>query len=62
MDLKYENFKDINLHDDFFDSLRADYKGFSSWFESKAVTGERAYVVRDGIKAIQGFLYLEHVH
>ncbi|MBP8937556.1 N-acetyltransferase [Agrobacterium genomosp. 3] len=59
MDLKYENFKDINLHDDFFDSLRADYKGFSSWFESKAVTGERAYVVRDGIKAIQGFLYLK---
>lgn len=28
-------FKDIDLSDPFFDSLKEDYPGFSEWFEKK---------------------------
>lgn len=30
-------FKEVNLEDPFFDSLKADYKGFEEWFGRKAI-------------------------
>lgn len=59
MDLKYDAFSDIDLSDNFFDSLRYDYPNFDAWFKKKAESGERAYIVRDGNGRAQGFLYLK---
>lgn len=56
--LKLKKFKDLNLNDPFFDSLKEDYEGFESWFRRK---GEKeAYVIEDN--GIQGFLYLKIEH
>jgi len=56
--IKIKYFSDINLKDNFFDSLRADYQGFDKWFHSKAKTGEVAYVFYIN-KKINAFLYLK---
>lgn len=50
------HFKDVNLNDVFFKSLKEDYRGFENWFRKKA--NELCYVYEkdDGIK---GFLYLK---
>ena len=37
-------FSDVDLSDEFFDSLRANYRGFDQWFAKKAREGEKAYV------------------
>lgn len=50
-------FKDIELNDKFFDSLKADYPGFDTWFKRKQNENESAYVF--GTDGIQGFLYLK---
>lgn len=50
-------FSDINLGDDFFDSLKNDYPGFEGWFNKKAKSGESAYIFEED--GIQGFLYLK---
>lgn len=50
-------FKDVNLEDHFFDSLKNDYAGFAGWFNKKAKKGEFAYIFEDD--GIQGFLYLK---
>lgn len=50
-------FKNINLEDKFFDSLKNDYSGFEGWFNKKAAGGEFAYIFED--EGIQGFLYLK---
>ena len=34
--IEWKNFKDINLNDPFFDSLKQDYQGFETWFYKKA--------------------------
>lgn len=56
--VKREYFGSINLADDFFDSFRADYKGFDKWYNGKAGHNEKAYVCyeRDTIKA---FLFIK---
>ncbi|MBB6095619.1 L-amino acid N-acyltransferase YncA [Povalibacter uvarum] len=57
MALKRKKFKEINLADAFFDSLKADYKEFGEWFAKK---GEHtAYVFHGEDEAIQAFLYLK---
>lgn len=54
--VKKELFGDIDLSDEFFDTLREDYPGFERWFNRKAE--EIAYVCRaDG--GIAAFLYLK---
>lgn len=53
--LKIKKFKDINLDDPFFNSLKADYNGFENWFKRK--NEEKAYVLEDN--GLQGFLYLK---
>lgn len=56
--LSYKKFKDINLEDNFFDSLKHDYAEFVDWFNRKANTDDSAYVFElDG--NIDGFLYLK---
>lgn len=53
-----QKFSNINLTDEFFDSLKLNYDGFEEWFSIKAVQDEEAYVMyRDD--AIAGFMYLK---
>lgn len=53
-----KKFKDINLDDEFFDSLKSDYKEFTSWFKGKSKSGECAYIqIVNG--SLKGFLYLK---
>lgn len=54
-DLVYRLFEDINLKDPFFDSLKADYSGFESWFLKKK--DHFAYVHFNENESIDGFLY-----
>lgn len=57
MDLKLKNFKDINLNDPFFDSLKQDYSEFPHWFMRKSE--DSAYVFEDSAGNVNGFLYLK---
>jgi predicted GNAT family N-acyltransferase len=58
MDILYQKqFKDINLNDPFFDSLKSDYPEFVDWFRRKSE--EYAYVFEDSDNTIDGFLYLK---
>jgi hypothetical protein len=51
-----KRFEEINLDDPFFNSLKADYKEFKSWFIRKSK--EEAYLLyKDG--SIEGFLYFK---
>jgi hypothetical protein len=54
--LRKEKFKNINLNDVFFNSLKEDYKGFEDWFNKKSE--EESYIIYDK-SSIQGFLYLK---
>lgn len=57
MDLAYINFKDVDLKDTFFDSLKQNYAEFPDWFSKKAE--EKAYVFKNEGGFIDGFLYLK---
>ena len=57
MALVLSKFKNINLNDPFFDSLKNNYKEFSQWFAKKAE--DSAYVFFNETKTIDGFLYLK---
>lgn len=57
MDLVYKKFKDVNLDDIFFDSLKGSYSEFSGWFRRKAE--EYAYVFHSDSGSVDGFLYLK---
>ena len=55
--LAYTYFSQINLNDN-FDSLKADYTEFSSWFIKKSQNNEAAYVLTEN-NNIDGFMYLK---
>ena len=55
MELEYLKFKDINLEDPFFDSLKSDYTEFSNWFSKKF--DNKAYIYKNSKGMIDGFLY-----
>ncbi|CAN7434985.1 hypothetical protein LJR034_002694 [Caballeronia sp. LjRoot34] len=58
MAFDFKQFKNIDLADPFFDSLKADYAEFANWFERKAENW--AYVFEnDESQALDGFLYLK---
>lgn len=59
MNLVHEYFRNVDLNDCFFDSLKEDYKEFSTWFAKKAQVGERAYVFYGENHKLDGFLYLK---
>ncbi|WP_242164968.1 N-acetyltransferase [Lysobacter sp. M15] len=53
-----KKFRDIDLNDEFFDSLKQDYAEFPAWFAKKADSD--AYVLTDDeTQRIHGFLYLK---
>lgn len=52
-------FDDVNIEDEFFNSLREDYEDFNEWFSRKLKAGEKAYVQLDENNAVQAFLYLK---
>lgn len=55
--IEKKKFKEINLNDIFFDSLKEDYLGFEEWYLRKVKNEEYAFVLEDD--GIQGFLYLK---
>ncbi|ASW08116.1 GNAT family N-acetyltransferase [Rhizobium sp. 11515TR] len=55
--LRPTKFKDVDLKDPFFDSLKAQYAEFSDWFAKKA--NEPVYVVDDDAGGLRGFLYIK---
>lgn len=60
MDLEIRKFSDINLDDDFFDSLKASYPEFSEWFDKKSKSGASAYVFMDEAGKVMDFLYMKN--
>lgn len=55
--IKHQVFREINLNDPFFDTLKADYPEFPAWFIKHAE--REAYVFYDENNRIQGFLHLK---
>lgn len=55
--IEYKKFKDVNLNDPFFTSLKTDYAEFPEWFARKSE--ESAYVFINDAGCIDGFLYLK---
>lgn len=55
--LERKQFQNIDISDPFFDSLKADYKEFESWFKRKA--DAEAYVFYED-NLLHGFLYLKY--
>lgn len=55
--LKLTQFKDINIDDPFFDSLKASYNEFSDWFRKKLL--EPVYIVLDDDVKLSGMVYLK---
>ncbi len=54
--LKRTKFKELNIDDPFFDSLKDGYDEFPEWFQKKAQ--EDLYVVKDG-NSLEGMIYLK---
>lgn len=52
-----KTFGEVNLNDNFFDSLKDDYPEFEDWFERKK--DEKALLQYDDIGKIMGFLYMK---
>ena len=55
MIFEYQKFRNIDLSDPFFDSLKADYAKFSEWFMKKS--DNKAYIFKSESGLIEGFLY-----
>lgn len=58
--LIYTKFKNINLKDPFFDSLKSDYKEFSDWFNKKKDNNDGAFIFLNPQGLLDGFLYLKN--
>lgn len=57
--LLHLGFREIDLSDHFFDSLKEDYEDFENWYERKKAYHEDAYVQYDNDNNLHGFLYLK---
>lgn len=55
---QWKNFNSVNLEDNFFDSLKADYSDFITWFRKKQVANKSALVYNDD-NGVGAFLYLK---
>jgi len=60
LSVKKEHFRNIDLSDPFFNSLKENYVDFIKWYESKA--NKDAYVCYSGDDNILAFLYLKIEH
>lgn len=58
MDLEYRSFRDIDLNDVFFNSLRESYEGFDEWYKRKAQEGAKALTYIES-EELKDFLYLK---
>lgn len=56
-EIKKVPFKEIDLNDPFFDTLKDSYKDFENWFQKKINESAIAYILEND--GIQGFLYLK---
>lgn len=56
--IKHQLFKEIDINDPFFNSLKDDYPGFEEWFIRKR--NQDVYVLYDDKNKLQGFLYLKN--
>lgn len=54
--LRLTTFRELNIDDPFFDSLKAGYQDFEGWFARKA--DEEVYIVEDD-SALSGMIYLK---
>lgn len=57
--IKKEFLYNLDLEDEFFSSLRADYKGFDEWFLKKQNDEEMAYVTLSSENKVTSFLMLK---
>lgn len=57
LSVRQSRFGELDIDDQFFDSFKKDYKGFSKWFNSKAE--KIAYASKDVDNHIVSFLYLK---
>ncbi len=48
--IDYEKLQNVNLNDNFFNSLKNDYKNFETWFLKKQKEGYFAYVLKNDDK------------
>lgn len=51
-------FKEIDLDDEFFTSLKDDYKEFETWFKDKSLDNKKAFVLYEN-NGLMAFLYLK---
>lgn len=56
--IQSQYFKDIDLGDAFFDSLKEDYSEFNSWFAKKSTEEKHAFTLYEDTK-LMAFLYLK---
>ena len=57
--IKKEFLYNLDLEDEFFSSLRVDYKGFDEWFLKKQKDEEMAYVTLSSDNKVTSFLMLK---
>lgn len=57
--MKLVKFKDLDLTDPFFESLKSGYEEFPKWFKKKSDNGETAYIYQSNTGTLMGFLYLK---
>lgn len=57
--IKQEYLYNLNLEDEFFTSLRMDYKGFDKWFKKKQRNNAQAYVTQNQQNRVTSFLMLK---
>ncbi len=57
--INYEYLYNIDLEDEFFDSLKTDYKSFEKWYKKKSCEGNKAYISRYPNNKISSFLMLK---
>lgn len=57
--INYEYLYNVELEDDFFDSLKVDYKGFENWYKKKSREGNMAYISRYQNNKIGSFLMVK---
>lgn len=62
--IEYKKLEDIDLRNEFFQSLRDDYAEFDSWYQGKSDAGEKAYVLYsdESNTEIVAFVYLKMEH
>jgi RimJ/RimL family protein N-acetyltransferase len=56
--IEEKKFSEIDLNDDFFDSLKEDYKEFEDWYSKKIKENAKAFILKDKGR-LQAFLYLK---